>query len=349
MRLLGGLGVALAAAGALLPVQAAHADLRTRGTITSIAMDGPRVAVGVEHTLALCDRALVWNAVAGGVVTASAGRPSTTCPLNRANGGIGQVALAGTRAAWVVSFGGNTELTDRVVAASTSSPGREHALAAATFDPDSEAGERVTGLVGKGLLLAFGRSHLSRAGAVNGRILRVNGVTATQQLLASASGLTPLASDGSRVVVLRADGAVLVLTASGSVVSTISPGAAVRSAALVSGLLALQVAGNTALLYAPATGQPGGAVHLASGTAADIGLQGGRLAYRTYRAVHVVRLTDRKDVVVATAPQGILGAQIEDGGGLVYAYNVFETGLVRHLTFAQVAARLGSRHSVRRP
>jgi hypothetical protein len=342
MRLLGGLGVALAAAGALVPVQAANADLRTKGTITSIAMDGPRVAVGVEHTIALCDRVLVWNAVAGGVVTASAGRPSPTCPLNRANGGVGQVALAGTRAAWIVSFGGNTEFTDRVVAASIASPGHEHALASATFNPDSGAGERVTGLVGKGALLAFGRSHVSRAGAVNGRVSRVSGVTAIQQLLASASGLTTIASDGSRLVVLRSDGDVLVLTASGSVVSTITPGATVRGAALLGGTLALQVAGNRALLFAPATGQPSGTVRLAAGTSAGIDLQGGRLVYRTYQAVHVVRLSDRKDVIVATAPRGILGAQMEDGGGLVYAYNVFETGFVRHLALAQVNARLGS-------
>jgi hypothetical protein len=342
MRLLGGLGIALAAAGALVPVQAALADLRTKGTITSIAMDGPRVAVGIEHTIALCDRVLVWNAVTGGFVRASAGRPSTTCPLNRANGGVGQVALAGTRAAWIVSFGGNTEFTDHVVVASTASPGREHALASATFNPDSEAGERVTGLVGKGALLAFGRSHVTRERPLNGRISRVNGVIATQQIQSSQSGLTALASDGSRLVVLRANGDVLVLTPSGSLVSTITPGATVRSAALLGGTLALQVPGNRVMLFAPASGKPTGAVQLAGGTSAGIDLQGGRLVYRTYRAVHVVRLSDRKDAVVATAPRGILGAQMEATGGLVYAYNVFETGFVRHLTLAQVNARLGS-------
>jgi hypothetical protein len=342
MRLLGGTGVALVAAGALVPMQAAHADLRTRGTITSIAMDGPRVAIGLEHTIALCDRVLVWNAVAGGFVTASAGKPSTTCPANRANGGVGQVALAGSRAAWVVSFGGNTEFTDHVVAASTASPGHEHALASATFNPDSGAGERVTGLVGQGALLAFGRSHVSNGGAVNGRISRVNGVAGSQQILSSPSGLTVLTSDGSRLVALRSDGDVLVLTSAGSVVTTIAPGATVRSAALLGGMLALQVAGNRARLFSPTTGQPSGTVQLVSGSAAGIDLQGGRLVYRTYRAVHVVRLAGRKDAVVATAPRGILGAQMEDGGGLVYAYNVFETGFVRHLTFAQVNAKLGT-------
>jgi hypothetical protein len=55
-----------------------------------------------------------------------------------------------------------------------------------------------------------------------------------------------------------------------------------------------------------------------------------------------VRLAGRKDAIVATAPRGILGAQMGDGGGLVYAYNVFETGFVRHLSFAQVNAKLGS-------
>ena len=61
------------------------------------------------------------------------------------------------------------------------------------------------------------------------------------------------------------------------------------------------------------------ALRVAAG-AAKLDAHSGIAAYAVGRTVHVLRLADGKDAVLATAPRAIAALQIE-GPGIAYAYN----------------------------
>ena len=80
--------------------------------IIAIAMDGARVAMAVHDPSGRCDYVLFWN-VGWHYMTRLTRARGATCLPAHAPGGITNVAIAGSRAVWTVSYGGST----RVIAA----------------------------------------------------------------------------------------------------------------------------------------------------------------------------------------------------------------------------------------
>src|SRR5262249_24145802 len=101
-----------------LPAQAAAPAPRvknTKGEIESLAMDGARVAYAVNGGTG-CTKVIVWNVLTQGAAVASG--PETCDADNSSTGaGVREIAIAGTRLAWIVSQGGNSESDDYLYAA----------------------------------------------------------------------------------------------------------------------------------------------------------------------------------------------------------------------------------------
>src|SRR3954452_3538385 len=93
----------------------------TAGWIESLAMDGPRVAYAVEGSGSGCTKVVVWNVVTGSAALAS-GPATCDADSTSTGGGVTQIAIAGTRLAWVVNQGGNTESSDSLYTATLGGP-----------------------------------------------------------------------------------------------------------------------------------------------------------------------------------------------------------------------------------
>jgi len=118
--------------------------LAVRGHVTEIAADGPRVAFVVASTATDCHHVAVWTRATRSVRRFG---PRGPCEDLGIREGLGGVALAGSRAAWVHDTGGNTleqyVLVDGVQAGSAFAFG------------DESYGTFVGRVVGDGALLAF--------------------------------------------------------------------------------------------------------------------------------------------------------------------------------------------------
>ena len=123
------------------------------GEITSISMDGPRVAIAVRDPSGRCDRVFIWN-VPWHYLSRLSDAYGQTCLPNHAPGGITDVAMAGGRAAWTTTYGATT----RIIAA-TGTACQEWVVAR------SSAG--VAGLAGDGTILSYAlRSRNASVGIV---------------------------------------------------------------------------------------------------------------------------------------------------------------------------------------
>jgi hypothetical protein len=122
--------------------------LATQGAVYSLSADGNRAALGVNNHTA-CGSILVWEPTHGGAVSFR----SLVCDGDCGRFcGRGSVALAGTRAAWLETAGGNT--FESYLA--TATLGRRAPVGLGVGDlPDGDSGTDVLAPVGDGRLLAF--------------------------------------------------------------------------------------------------------------------------------------------------------------------------------------------------
>jgi hypothetical protein len=141
--------LAVAVPAAAAPWPAAHVK-NTNGWIEALAMDGPRVVYAVRGG-ATCTKVFAWNVhtQAGAVVS---GRGTCGADSTSTGGGVTQIAVAGTRFAWIVNEGGNIESSDDLYTASLPAPHeRRVATAFRTGDVDGTlTGTWLSGLVGGG-------------------------------------------------------------------------------------------------------------------------------------------------------------------------------------------------------
>lgn len=309
----------LAALAAALPAQgAATARIKTtNGWIETIAMDGPRLAYDVHSRR--CNTLFVWNVVTGDGARVSGKR---TCGADSTSTGAGvrEVAVAGRRVAWIVNLGGNTESDDYLYAAVLPAP-RETLLASATRTGDvggTLSGGWIGGLVGDAGLLAVGTWQTDDAGDVTAAGLRLIRPQGLGLVAAGPATVRPVAADDGRVAVARSDGTVALYSRQGKLLRTITPSSS-SEVALASHTLVVLTRSRTLEVYDPSTGTAVKTLPVAPG-AARIDVQSGLLVYAAGRRVHLLRLADGRDVVLATAPRAIVGLQIEPPG-VVYAYN----------------------------
>ena len=125
---------ALAAAGLLLVAFDGSAatgprilQKSTPGEIEALAMDGSRIAydVSAEYSPKRCNTVYVWNA-ARGTTTRVSGRQTCGADNTSTGAGVRELALAGSRVAWIVNQGGNSESGDYLYA-TRRAPGRARA------------------------------------------------------------------------------------------------------------------------------------------------------------------------------------------------------------------------------
>jgi len=308
--------LAVAVQAAAAPGPAAHVK-NTNGWIESIAMDGSRLAYAVKSTA--CTKVVVWNvrtqsaAVVSGKGTCAADSTST-------GGGVTAIAVAGTRVAWIVNEGGNTESGDDLYTSSL--PGwkeRRVASVLRTGDVDGTLkGSWLTGLVGGGDRIALNQFTTDASGTVaTAALQRLDVGLAT--IAAGKTTLRAASLDQHRIAVIRSDQKVALYDSdSGRLLLTVSP-SSVREVALRQDYIVVFTKERTIEIFNARTGAPVRTFPVAPG-ASKLDVHSGIAAYAVGRTVHVLRLIDGRDAVLATAPRAIQSLEIE-APGIAYSYN----------------------------
>jgi hypothetical protein len=321
------------------------------GPVSELAADGGRVAILVRTKTGSCarDRIAVWAPATRSFVPIGA----SACVYSTSTGaGLFSVGLAGTRVAYVQFAGGNTrELQLRL--ASLASP-RPVTVASASFDVDAVQGTYLGRVAGDGSLLAFDwwseclpcaapvapRGSIFRLVPSGGSACPNAGLGALPRCrpVVSAADSLRLLAVGGGLVAMRSGDEVAVRAADGTVLYT-GAFAGLRAGRIDAGvLLVLTRVGTQSSLWTvdvssgrlsgpwilpPARsagddvcGDPSGC-RAAALRLADY--QGGVAIYVTGRVVHLLRLSDRRDVTIRAPGVGPVHAQLEPSG-LFYSY-----------------------------
>ena len=211
--------------------------------ITAMSMDGERVALAVRDPRGKCDYVLFWN-VAWHYVTRLTRAMGPTCQPVHAPGGITNVAIAGSRAVWTVSYGKQT----RVIAAVITDC-QEWVVTRPTAGIN-----RVAALAGDNSVLAYALAPA--AGASRG-LSSVGIVPATWGGVAVGEYPAPtlgLSVDDGRIASLGSDGTVSITTSSGEPLARVRVGQA-RAVALRGTVLAALTDRGTIDVYSVDSGR----------------------------------------------------------------------------------------------
>src|SRR5437763_1775362 len=217
---------ALAAAVAVLPAGAgssSHPRVKNvKREIESLAMDGPIVAYDLGARYAPgCNAVYTWNVnTNGGSIVSGKG----TCGADESStgGGVTEIGVAGTRLAWIVNEGGNTESDDDLFTATLPRPKEKHlAFAMRTGDVDQRLdGDWIGGVSGDGSLLAVSLWTTSGNTVTKAALETIR--PAGLRTVAKGSGTVSAASvNGGRIAVLRGDGSVTIYSKNGGLLKTI--------------------------------------------------------------------------------------------------------------------------------
>ena len=286
------------------------------GEISSISMDGPRVAIAVRDPSGRCDRVFIWN-VPWHYLTRLSDAFGQTCLPNHAPGGITDVAMAGGRAAWTTTYGATT----RIIAA-TGTACQEWVVAR------SSAG--VAGLAGDGPILGYAlRSRTASVGIVPKLWRGVEIDRSDRQAVA-------ISVDSGRVAVLRDTGVATIRTRGGQSVGAIRVGAA-RAIALRPGTLAVLTRRGTLEVYATASRKR---MHSwpVQANAASLDLHYGIALLTAGRDVYAVNVESGRTARLFRAPTRV-SAELE-GLGAVIQFNRAGRGHVRFLPMSRIGARI---------
>ncbi len=302
--------------------------------VAALAIEGDRIAYDASAKYVTrphaTNKVLVWNLRTGKTVQVS-GKKTAGADGTSTGAGVFQLALAGSRVAWLVNEGGNTEGDDYLFTSSVTQP-KEHQVASASRFGDNCPGRETTncagnwlgGLVSSGNLIAVNRWTTSSSGAVlYGALDLLNG-SKLKLVAAGAATVQAASAAGGRVAVLRSDGTVGLYSTAGKPLLTVSPPSA-EAAALSGKNLVVLTKTKTLELYNAGTGAHRRTlpVHLKKKRpAGNLGVQGHVAIYTTGTTLHAVNLSTGKDRVVAQLRSSIDLARI-GSSGLVYAGNGF--------------------------
>jgi hypothetical protein len=291
----------------------------TPGEIESLAVDGSHIAydVSAKYSPKRCNTVYVWN-VSRNTTTRVSGRQTCNADNTSTGAGVRELALAGSRVAWIVNQGGNSESGDYLYTALVARPG-ERVLASAFRTGDVSGtltGNWLGGLVGAGSFLAVNHWATDSHGQVKTASLervgaRVSGLTQGEATMTARS------TDGRQVAVLRAaEGTVGIYSTQGQLRRTVVPSSAAE-VALRGDYLVVLTKTSTLEVYNSHSGRrlrtwrAAGAVHLDTSS--------GLAAYSAGRTVHVVRLATGKSVFSARAAATVGAVQLEPSG-LAYTF-----------------------------
>jgi WD40 repeat protein len=326
------------AAGASGLTLAAGADGRTattaaqtrhaQGRIEALALDGSRIAYDAGSTTGKADnKVLVWD-VRSGRTTRVSGKHTARADGTSTGAGVFDLAIAGSRVAWMVNLGGNTEGDDYLYASSVAKP-KERQLASDIRYGDNCpgrsqalcAGQWLGGLVGSGNLIALNRWTTDNAGSVSDAELDVLNGTQLKQVATGTETVQAASTDGGRVAVLRLDGTVGLYSSTGNLLRTVSPPSAAGVAWSGHNLVVLTKTRTLELYYSP-SGSPAKSfpVH-GTQKPGNLDVRGNIAIYTLGPSVHAVNLGSGKDRVVGKLGRGDVALARIDSAGLAYAGN----------------------------
>jgi hypothetical protein len=291
----------------------------TPGEIESLAMDGSRIAydVSAEYSRGRCNAVYVWN-VRRQTTTRVSGRQTCGADNTSTGAGVRELALAGSRVAWIVNQGGNSESGDYLYTALVARPG-ERVLASAFRTGDVSGiltGNWLGGLVGAGSFLAVNHWATDSHGEITTASLERVGARVSDLAHGEAT-ITARSTDGRQLAVLRAaEGTVGIYSPRGQLRRTVVPSSA-QEVALRGDYLVVLTKASTLEVYNSHSGRRLHTWHAAG--AAHLDVSSGLAAYSAGRIVHVVRLTTGKPVFSARAAATVSAVQLEPSG-LVYAF-----------------------------
>jgi hypothetical protein len=324
--------------------------------IVAIAMDGPRVVYSTD------DQAVrVWNIVSGASSRVRRGYPG--------NGGshqVGELAIAGTRVAWMTLYvaGNSQETWARLKTASVTGAGKR--LVASAFRTDGYTddgvemwdGNWLTGLVGSGKLLAVSRWTTTHNVVSNPRLSVIDPKTRRLRTIASGEGsVVSAASDAGRIAALRSDGTVGVYSSAGRLLLQVHPSSA-KELAFGGGRLVVLTQTRTLEVYDSGNGA---LLHTWPVHTSRARQEAGHLrAYGrigvysvdwrvTLQRLHIVDLATGTEHVLAAAQRPWASDAAVGPLGLVYGVNTNRfgahpkhTGTLVFLPTARVLAMLGA-------
>jgi hypothetical protein len=300
---------------------------RTNGYIGAIAMDGSRIAYDVKRALQgpECNRLFVWDVNTGRTVLVS-GRGTCSADDTSTGAGVSQIAVARSRIAWLVNWGGNSESSDELFTASLSRA-REARIASALRTGNVDCvleGTEIGGLVGDGDLIAVNmwRRVRSSGGQCATRVtqasLRLIEGTSTRPIATGASAWLARSSDLARVAVHRADASVAIFSRSGSLLREVKP-SSVSEVVLRKDYLVVLTRAQTLEIFNAVTGARLFTRRVPLETA-RLDVDSGLAVYAVGRRVHAMNLRTGRSAVVATAPRRVIGLALE-APGAVYAFD----------------------------
>ena len=292
------------------------------GWITALAMDGPQVAYATQaYAPTFCDKLFTWNVTTRAAVLVS-GPKTGSCGSDEPSGRpIQEVAIAGTRLAWLRAIYSNTESDDYLYTATLPKPA-ELELSAASRMGDREQGPQqggwIGGLVGSGTVLAANTWTTDSTGTVTQASLAAVGATRLTAIASGPDTITAESADTGRIAVVESDGSVAIYAASGALLQTITP-SSVAEVALRKDYLVVLTKTKTLEIYNSHTGAlirtwpvPGGA--------ANLDVNSNVAVFSVWRTLYALQLTTGKQVVLSEPKRAIVAAEIE-APGVVYAYN----------------------------
>lgn len=325
---LSGLALVAGAAGTTATHSAKVTHLQQ--PVVALAVDGDRVAYNLGARNAPNPRAvskvLVWNVGTGKTIKVS-GKKTASADVTSTGMGVFQLAIAGSRVAWLVNEGGNLESDDYLFTSSLTHP-KERQVASALRSGDGClgrgaagcAGPWLGGLVGSGNEIALNRWTTDSQGEMtSGGLYALEG-TQTKSIATGVNTVSAVSADGGREAVLRSDGSVAVYSKSGSVLAAVNPPNA-EAVALSGKNLVVLSKGRTLEVYDAHTGllQKTLSTH-GKGGPENLDVQGNVATYTSNSSVRAVNLSSGKDRVVGTLGNRIALARIGTAG-LAYAAN----------------------------
>jgi hypothetical protein len=356
MRKLWGLAIVLAAAAMSLGLtsaigNAATSPAKTRhvqGPIEALALDGSNVAYDVGSTTGKADnKVVVWNVRTGKTTTVS-GKHTRGADDSSTGSAVFQVAIAGTRVAWLVNVGGNSEGDDYLYTSSTTSP-HERQVATEQRLGDSCpgrseancAGGWLGGLVGSGNLIAVNTWETDGSGSVVAGALSVLSGTTMKPVATGIRTVEAAFTDGRRVAAYGVGTDVNVYSSTGSfLLATSLPN---FQAAVLRGKNIIELTTTRRLEiwdpYAAVPLQKTLALKVRpKQPAGNLDAQGNIAIYTTGPWLRAINLSSGKDRVIGTLRGGVASAHISSAGVVYSTGRLRSKGTLVFLPLARVAA-----------
>ena len=229
-------------------------------------------------------------------------------------------AIAGEVVAWIDDEAGDTHDDPSVSTLSVrraGAPTRQLAVASHF----GATGAQLGNLFGDGPLLVFNTWHESRSGVTKARLWRADGARKT--LVRSGGDVRVVAVGGGRIATLRPDGRLTLLGADGERLRALSLGRGIEGVRLDAARLVVL---RRAMLevYDAASGRLTRRLPTRLGPSGDLRLEdvdGGVAVYVAGLTIHLLRLSDGRDVALRLEDEGSEAhAQLEPAG-LFYAYD----------------------------